>query len=203
MSDDFKEIFVDDSVTVTQLDGIPTQELITIPVEPTVRFENVRAESDDSIEKRKYERVPEKSRKQSCWALAVYTEWAKWRHAQAETVLGDNGLVPENLQLQSAITLDYWLSRFVIEARRKDGNPYPPNTLYNITASLQRMFRESYGRHDVNLLDSKDSTFAEFRKALDSRMKELTTQGNVICLLLFINLFCFIFHKIPKTSINR
>ena len=42
---------------------------------------------------------------------------------------GDTGAVPVFLADQSLASLNYWLSRFVIECRRKDGSPYPPNTI--------------------------------------------------------------------------
>ncbi|XP_053406126.1 uncharacterized protein LOC128559095 [Mercenaria mercenaria] len=75
------------------------------------------------------------------------------------------------------MAMDYWLSRFIIECRRKNGKPYPPSTLYNTSASIQRELWEVYGRTDVNILDKKDAHFSEFRKQLDSRMKELTNEG--------------------------
>lgn len=38
------------------------------------------------------------------------------------------------------------------------------------------MLREQ-GRNDINFLELTDVSFAEFRKQLDGRMKELTNQG--------------------------
>lgn len=109
--------------------------------------------------------------------MLCYKEWAEWRNTQAETLLGDSGLVPATSGNQSLYSMDYWLSRFIKECRRKDGSPYPPNTLYNIAASIQRTIRDVHGRSDVNMFDFKDTHFTEFRKQLDSRMKELTNQG--------------------------
>lgn len=92
-------------------------------------------------------------------------------------MLGDEGLVPIELWNQSLACMDFWLCRFIIECRRKDGSPYPPNTLYNISASIQRTLRDIYGRNEVSILDEADINFADFRKQLDARMKELTSQG--------------------------
>ena len=41
--------------------------------------------------------------------------------------------------------LDYWLAAFVQEARRKDGNYYPGNTIRNILAALFRFLKENAG----------------------------------------------------------
>ena len=77
--------------------------------------------------------------------------------------------------------IDYWLGIFVLEARRRDGKPYPPNTLYNIIAGIQRYYRIEQKRPDLTFLDDKNHWFSTFREKLDSRMKELTEIGlNVI-----------------------
>lgn len=73
--------------------------------------------------------------------------------------------------------MDYWLQRFILEIRRKDGNFYPPNTLVQITSALQRYLRSDCDINDVNFFKEDDPTFAGFRKTLDARMKELTSQG--------------------------
>ena len=85
--------------------------------------------------------------------------------------------MPKDLWNQSLACMAFWLSRFIIECHQKDGTPYPPNTLYNITASIQRTLRDEYGRNEVKILDISDICFADFRKQLDARMKELTNQG--------------------------
>ena len=73
--------------------------------------------------------------------------------------------------------LDYWLQRFIIEIRRKDGQPYPGYTLIQISSALQRHLRANSIFKDVNFFKTGDSTFVEFRKTLDARMKELVAMG--------------------------
>ena len=69
--------------------------------------------------------------------------------------------------------LDYWLSKFVLETRRSDGEHYPPNTLYSICCGLLRYLREH--RPEVNFF--QDTSFAGFRKTLDGEMKRLHSHG--------------------------
>ena len=38
-------------------------------------------------------------------------------------------VVPEDINNASVDELNFWLSRFVVECRRDDGKPYPPNSL--------------------------------------------------------------------------
>ena len=60
--------------------------------------------------------------------------------------------------------LDYWLQRFIIEIRRKDSQPYPGNTLIQISSALQRHLRANSIFKDVNFFKTDDSTFAKMGK---------------------------------------
>lgn len=55
------------------------------------------------------------------WAVNVFE---KWRTGRSETI-------PE-LQFQCSEEMNYWLQRFIVEARRQDGKDYPPKKLYLI-----------------------------------------------------------------------
>jgi hypothetical protein len=65
--------------------------------------------------------------------------------------------------------VDYWLTRFILEARRGDGKQYPGNSLYNNATGLLH-FRDDLKRFDLNILAKNDANFSSFRNALDSRM---------------------------------
>ena len=60
--------------------------------------------------------------------------------------------------------LDYWLQRFIIEIRIKDSQPYPGNTLIQISSALQRHLRANSIFKDVNFFKTDDSTFAKMGK---------------------------------------
>lgn len=81
---------------------------------------------------------------------------------------------PVHLLIANHHQLDLWLSKFVVETRRNDGEPYPPNTLYSICCGLLRFVRES--RPSINFM--KDSEFAGFRRTLDGEMKRLRAAGH-------------------------
>ena len=80
-----------------------------------------------------------------------------------------NGPVPLSPGDLNNQKLDYWMSFFVQETRRKNGDPYPPNSLTQLTAGIQRYIEDDCGQVDIN--------FFQFRKALDARMKVMTKQG--------------------------
>ncbi|CAC5417134.1 unnamed protein product [Mytilus coruscus] len=72
--------------------------------------------------------------------------------------------------------MDFWLQRFIVEARRKDGVEYPPKSLYLITCGLLRYLRDA-DVNDKNFLDEQNLNFCKFRKVLDARMKMLIEKG--------------------------
>ena len=69
--------------------------------------------------------------------------------------------------------LDYWLSKFVLEARKANGDCYTPDTLYSICSGLLRYIREN--RPEINIF--KSSSFAGFQRTLDGEMKRLRSTG--------------------------
>ena len=65
---------------------------------------------------------------------------------------------------------------WVQETRRKDKEPYPPNTLMALSAGLKR-YMEECGRVHLQIFAKQDTVFYHFRQALDARMKSLTKDG--------------------------
>lgn len=72
-------------------------------------------------------------------------------------------------------TMNFWLSRFVVEARKRNGGEYPGKSLYLMCCGLLRHLSDN-GSH-INFLDEKDFAFSSFRKVLDSKMKYLLSRG--------------------------
>jgi len=70
------------------------------------------------------------------WAVRVFTAWR-----QARNVTQEDRCPTDLLENPSAGQLNYWLSRFVVEARRADGERYPSATLYQLLSGLLRYAR--------------------------------------------------------------
>ena len=76
-------------------------------------------------------------------------------------------------------TLRKWthqLWSFGYEACKQDGSEYPAKSLYYLVCGLLRLLRNKE-IYSINFLDEKDIRFTNFRKVLDSRMKELVHTG--------------------------
>ena len=115
--------------------------------------------------------VPIKTRNNTSWAVKVWTDWASARN---------KNLLPEELPFSSLLSdltlseMNFWLSRYVLEIRKKDGDPYPPNTIYQLVCGLQRFLKE-HGRADIKIFDIPE--FHNFRGTLDEEMKRLNSTG--------------------------
>ena len=77
--------------------------------------------------------------------------------------------------------MNYWFARFVHEVWRQHGKLYPPSTMQQIVAGLQRSVHEyhSVAGHltTVNFFQKDHSQVSLLRSALDAHMKELTRQN--------------------------
>jgi len=49
------------------------------------------------------------------------------------------------------LAIQYWMGKFVLEARKADGSEYPPQTLYGLVCCFKWLY-EANGVHDVNTL---------------------------------------------------
>ena len=57
--------------------------------------------------------------------------------------MATKGTVIPGLALFDTENINSLLGKFVIEARKKDGSPYPPRSLYMINVGLLRYMREN------------------------------------------------------------
>ena len=132
-----------------------------------------RQSSTDLVEIRNAGVLP-KTRTQINWCLSVWKEWAQERIKNCDPEEQSHKLLPCFTEME-AEEMNFWLSRFVVEARKKDGTDYPPNTLYQLCSGLGRALKQA-DRADIKLFD--DSKFCSFMTTLDSRTKQLKATGN-------------------------
>lgn len=74
--------------------------------------------------------VPQNTKKSTAWAIKVFNEWRCSRDQESPPC--------DLLTIGDVQKLNYWIPRFVNEARRSDGCPYPPRTVNQLLAGLQR-----------------------------------------------------------------
>jgi hypothetical protein len=129
-----------------------TGDVEEVDIKPAEVERFVEVTSDELYQLQK-SRQCSNTKRSTSWSLNVYSAWAQERNRRA----GPEGeQVPVDIALTAPAILNYWLCYFVAEARREDGAPYPPNTLYNICCGLMRYLREECDRNDCNMLDSNN-----------------------------------------------
>ena len=69
--------------------------------------------------------------------------------------------------------LQHWLSHFVLEVRKMNGQPYPPDTVHHIICGIMRHIRQK--RKQLHIF--RHMCFFEFRTVLDSEIKRLKAAG--------------------------
>ena len=111
--------------------------------------------------------------KSTAWALRTFTDWRNERNKQPAT--GDQ-CPTDLLENPEAEKLNFWLSRVVIEARRKDGEPYPARTLYLLLAGLLRYGR-SKSKLCPNFMDKSDVRFSELSGVCETVSRQLRKEG--------------------------
>ncbi|WAR00411.1 hypothetical protein MAR_024783 [Mya arenaria] len=167
-------------MNMSQLLTLDTQQLVNDSFdnkENTAPGRFWRPLTDNDIRTKQKNVVPANTSRSNNFALGVWQDWAEHRNLQPETRHECSYPIPVDISnFVSYQDMDFWLQRFICEIRRKNGQPNPPQTLQNIASGLQRYLHVEKSAK-VNFFDSHDSTFAGFRKTIDSRMRELTNEG--------------------------
>ena len=79
--------------------------------------------------------VPQNTQKNTAWAVKVFSEW----RAERNSISSEKQCPADLLDNPNVQELNYWLSRFVTEVRKRDGQPYPPRTIQQILAGLVKL----------------------------------------------------------------
>ncbi len=163
-ADDLDELLLQASQMVElELNLVKPQDL------PTLRREEARfarPKTDAEVLQMRATAVPDKTRQDTAYCVQVWDAWSASRSDNSEA----ERTIPLLLQLTTE-ELQFWLTRFVLEARKKDGSKYPPNSLHHLVCSLMRHIRQN-GRPSTDFF--KDPDFAYLRQTLDAEMKRLT-----------------------------
>lgn len=124
--------------------------------------------SNEDITRAMQKAVPEKTQKDNKYCVGLWEEWVSCR---AKTT---PGVVVPHLNKITAQELQHWLCAFVLEIRKKDGNPFPPNTIHHVCCGIMRYLRIN-GMPEIDFF--RNEGFSRFRQVLDSEMKRLQVAG--------------------------
>ena len=114
--------------------------------------------------------VPLNTQKNTAWATTVWIDWTEYRKGEANT---SEEYPSPLIHRMSKEELGKWLPHFVLEIRNKNGDPYPPNTLYQLCCGLLRQIRTTNPSWNI----FEEPAFTDFQKCLDGVMKKLKADG--------------------------
>ena len=123
--------------------------------------------TDEEVNESRISSIPKKTLDDTKYCFKLFEDWRKQRQEATGGVIGNLCTLPDS-QIQ------HWMSRFILEVRKRDGNVYTPNTLHHITAGVMRHLRWN-GRPDIDFF--RDSQYSDFRQSLDAEMKRLQSLG--------------------------
>ena len=131
--------------------------------------------TDEKVSECRKEAVPKNTRKHTSWGINVYKEWARSRNKAMKDFRPENEKYPEAPEDISSLTIDeinYWLSKFCVDARQKNGKEYRHEVLYSLFCALNRVIRES----QPDLVLFKSPHLKLLQDVLDSRLKDLQSR---------------------------
>ncbi len=132
-----------------------------------IRFANPT--SDEDLKKAKENSKAINIVKATTWAFNIWKQWSSYRRQ----VCSATECPPANLQQSTKQEMDFWLSKFILEVRKANGDEYTPNSLYSICCGMMRYIREV--KPEVNFFTSP--VFTGLQRTLDGEMKRQRALG--------------------------
>ena len=96
--------------------------------------------SDRTVENVRKDRVPKNTIRHTTWSTNVYNAWVKERNEQFKDFQAERNefqRIP-NLDSINLEEINYWLSKFAVEVRKKDGSDYRHEVLYSLFCGMNR-----------------------------------------------------------------
>jgi hypothetical protein len=138
--------------------------------EPCANSSRFSIVTEENIQKDLESCIPVNTQRKAKWAISLLRKW----HDEWKARL-DGGLkVLKDLEEWTDEELNICLRFFLCEARKVNGEPYPPRSLKNLVAMIQWFYNKRLNRQ---LSIFNDKAFHEARLVLDSQMKKGASQG--------------------------
>ena len=123
--------------------------------------------TNEEVENAKRAAVPPKTWQDTQYCVRMFSAWRESRVEETGTV------IPPLIELTEE-DLAHWMTRFILEIRKKDGSPFLSDSLTHIVSGIMRHLRCN-GKPSLDFY--KDPAFSEFRRSLDAEMKRLKSSG--------------------------
>ena len=119
--------------------------------------------------------IPDNTKKNTSWAISTFKQWAFSQNQRTRT---DEEAIDEEIfaKKSNCEELCRALCLFVVEARKVNGDQYPPQTIFHLLAGLLR-HACSVRPNTPNFLDPKDVQFRDLQGTMDTLFRKLRKAG--------------------------
>ena len=151
-------------------------EYLAASQDPEVEIESQRfakPASEDFVQRIAESSIPTGTRRTMNWAEKMWTTWLSSRSEDDVPEVHRKALSKKIFEVDN-VYLQWLLKRFVLEVRNERGEHYPPDTLYGLCLSFQKVVNVC-GRRIESFFSSFD--FSPFTQVLNSEMKRLRKLG--------------------------
>ena len=146
------------------------QAIVKKPLAPVNCFEGVTTSDQLATFSKGF--IPANMEANTEWAARNFKAWTDWRIAQDP----DNPVPGDILSSGDTVALNKWLSVYVIETRKQDGERYPASTL-NLLLCRLIGYMKKLNPATPNFLDKNDDHFAGLRGTTDVVARKLRKDG--------------------------
>lgn len=137
----------------------------------SLRFRNPKTQEENA--EVLADATPKSTQYKTKWAIEIFRSWQLSRERKYPTLevgnpfrdcqLNSVQAVDEDVKEMSAISLNYWLAKFIQEVANKNGGRYPPRTLYQIVCGIKRYLEEQNAGEALHPLDNSDKRYQYIR----------------------------------------
>ena len=116
--------------------------------------------------------VPKNTEVSTQWAINNFDQWrVDYNSRHPEYPCPDGILLSD-----SSSDLSFWLQKYILRTRKKNGEQYPPKTLHLLLCGLNRFMKEKK-LDSFNIFDHDNSDFKLLYNTCDSYFRELREEG--------------------------
>ena len=117
--------------------------------------------------------IPKNNSINTFWVTRNFKDWVvAYNSHHPESPCPEDILLTDN-----AKDISFWLQKFIMGTRKKNGEKYPPKTLYFILCGLNRYIKEQKEVTLINIFNKNDPNFNQLCKTCDALFQELRAEG--------------------------
>ena len=143
--------------------------------QPPAKKSRFSALTEQELEELSKPCVPKNTESSTKWALDIGFD--SWKNERSRSASNSKKCPETLLEDMDPAQLNKWLSVFIAETRKVNGEQYPPASLQLLLSGLQRHMRSVNIKKAPNIFAKKDPNFSRLHQTMDSVYRRLRAKG--------------------------